>query len=209
MYLFTRSRRVDPGQVGEAMGWAVQVTESVKRVSGREVGAWSAFASPELGTITWTMYLESMVALETVSDQLTADADQLKLMKAGAGFFDGPATDGLATIIHGVPDANAPRSTYAGVAIAASANGRASDAVMGAIAIAEKATSVTGELTMVGVGATGPFGGIVWITPAPDLATLEAGNAALLAEPTWLQTIDQHGTAYLPGAAQSIYRRIA
>jgi hypothetical protein len=208
MYLFTRSRRVDPGEFMEAMEWTVNVTETVKRISGREVDAWTAFASPELGTIVWTMWVESMVDIETVADKLVAEPEYVKLLKKGNDYFEGPVTDGLASLIYGAPDPDAPRVNYVGVATATAANGRIGDAVTGAIAIADKATAITGQSTMVAIGATGPFGGIAWLTATPDLATMEAGEAALLADPTWLETIDQHGTAYAQDAAQSIYRRV-
>lgn len=61
MYLFTRSRRVDPGEFVEAMEWAVDIIESVKPITGHEVDAWTAFASPELGTVVWSMMVETMV----------------------------------------------------------------------------------------------------------------------------------------------------
>lgn len=208
MYLFTRSRRVDPGEFMEAMEWTLNITEAVKRITGHEVEAWSAFASPELGTVVWSMWAESMVDIETMGDKLIADHEYLKLVKKGNSHFEGPLTDGLATVIYGEVDPDAPRANYVGVATATAANGRIGDAVAGAIAIADKATAITGIPMMVAVGATGPFGGIAWMTGSPDLATMEAGEAALLADPTWLQTVDAHGTAYAQDASQSIYRRV-
>ena len=208
MYLFSRSRRVDPGEFMEAMEWTINVTETVNRITGREIEAWTAFASPELGTIVWSMWAESMVDIETVGDKLVADSEYVKLVKKGSDHFEGPVTDGLMSLIYGAPDPDAPRANYVGVATATAANGRVGDAVAGAIAIADKATAITGHTTMVAIGATGPFGGIAWMTLVPDLATMEAGEAAMLADSTWLATIDEHGTAYAPGAAQSIYRRV-
>ena len=46
------------------------------------------------------------------------------------------------------------------------------------------------------------------VTAAPDIDTVERGEAALMGDPEWLQLIDRVGTAYNDDAAQAMYRRI-
>lgn len=208
MYLFTRSRTIDPGEVSGAMGFVPEITERVRSITGVEVQAWAAVMSPEMGTITWSAWFESLKALEVAGDQLTADSGYMKAVEKGDDYFDGGIVDGLAQLVHGTvdPDAN---PTYAAVVVAASANGRLGDAISGGIEIAQFATRVSGQSTLFLVSATGPYGGVAWITGNPDIESLEAGESALMADPEWLQLVDRVSPAYLPGATQSIFRRIA
>jgi hypothetical protein len=50
---------------------------------------------------------------------------------------------------------------------------------------------------------------VAWITGNPDIGSLEAGEAALMADAAWSELIDRVGTDYAPGASQAIYRRVA
>ncbi|MBM3659646.1 MAG: hypothetical protein FJW95_09105 [Actinobacteria bacterium] len=208
MYLFTRSRTIDPGELSGAMAFVPEITERVRSITGVDVQAWAAVMSPEAGLVTWSAWFESLKALEVAGDQLTADSGYMKAVEKGDDYFDGGIVDGLAQVVYGTvdPDAN---PAYAAVASAASTNGRLADAISGGIEIAEFASRVSGQNTLFVVGATGPYGGVAWITGNPDIETLEAGESALMADPEWLQLIDRVSPAYLPGASQTIFRRIA
>ena len=60
MYLFTRSRRVDPEHFTKSMESVVDLTEHGRKVTGRRVDAWTAVMSPEVGTIVWTLWAEKI-----------------------------------------------------------------------------------------------------------------------------------------------------
>ncbi len=209
MYLFTRRRRIDPGHVVDAMGWTTEITASVGEITGRDVSAWTVFASPELGTVVWSMWVEHLTELEVAGDTLAGNAGYMKLVEKGAGHFDGPLEDSLSTLIHGAPDLEGGPPNYVAVAAAVAANGRVSDAIAGAIEIATTADSIASTTTMVSVASTGPYGGIAWITAYPDIAALEASDTALSADSTFLGVVDKHGASYAPNATQTIYRRVA
>lgn len=87
--------------------------------------------------------------------------------------------------------------------------GRLGSAITAGIEIADVATRVSGQDTLFVVASTGPYGQMAWLTGAPDIATVEAGEAALMADPDWIELLDRVGTDYQPNAAQAIYRRIA
>lgn len=205
MYLFTRSRRIDTEHTVKAMEWVVTATEDVRRITGQQIDAWVAVMSPEVGTVVWTLFAEHLTDIEAAGDKLAADAGFMKSVEKADDYFDGPMADGLATIVHGEPD---PSATYVAAVSAAAANGRLTDAITGGIEIAEAATRIGGQPTAFAVAATGPYGGVMWFTSSPDLATLEAGEAAANGDPEFLAMVDRISPAYLPGAMQSIYRRI-
>ncbi len=210
MYLFTRTRQVAPSRFADAIGWVGTATEAVRSTTGREVDAWTAILSPELGSVTWSMFSEGLAELVEAGDKLATSADWAKLLEQGNDFFVGGIEDGLAAIVHG-GDGEAPAAPpeYVSVATAAAAPGRLGDAIGAGIEIAEAVTKATGQNTLFTVNSTGIYGGVAWITPSANIGEVEAGEAALMADPDWIKLIDRVGTAYTPGAAQAIYRRIA
>jgi hypothetical protein len=210
MYLFTRSRRLDAGEnIVKAMEWVGEATESARKITGQQIDAWGAVMSPETGTIVWTLWTESLAVLEQAGDALAADHGFQKLVEKGDDYFDGPLSDGLATLVHGELNLDDNTAQYVGVATATAANGRLQDAFAAGIQIADHVTKVTGDNCLFLVNSTGPFGGCAWITPNADAAALDAGEAALMADAEWLPLIDRVGTAYAQDAAQAIFRRLA
>ncbi|HXY93082.1 MAG TPA: hypothetical protein VEP49_11440, partial [Acidimicrobiia bacterium] len=63
MHLFTRSRRMQPATVTEALQLTVQITEHVRSVTGTEVNAWGTVLSPALGTVVWSLWVERLADL--------------------------------------------------------------------------------------------------------------------------------------------------
>ena len=97
MYLFTRSRRVDPGDFAKAMESVVEITDHARKVTGQQIDAWSAVMSPEVGTIVWTLWAEGLAQIEQAGDALVGDSGFMKLVEKTDDHFDGPYADGVAT----------------------------------------------------------------------------------------------------------------
>ena len=208
MYLFTRSGRFGPGAVREAMAFTVDVTEKVNQETGLDFHTWQVSMSPELGTLVWATFVESLEELEAAQDKLAVSDQFIDLSDKGAKLFAGPLTDGLASVVHGQRDPEAPLPSYVTSARATAANGRLGDAIAGGIEIAEASTRITGVPTMFLVDATGVYGGCRWTSGFADIGALERAQAALAADESWVALIDRVGTAYQDGATQTILRRI-
>jgi hypothetical protein len=209
MYLFTRSRRIDDGDFAKAMESVAELTDHGRKITGRRVDAWSAVLSPEVGTIVWSLWADTMAQVIEAGDALVADAGFMKLVEKTDDHFDGPYVDGIAALVHGDVDVEDTSFEYVGVATATAANGRLQQAIAAGIEIADHVKKVTGDNTLFVVNSTGPFGGCAWITPMADSGAVDAGEAALMADADWLPLIDRVGTAFAQDAAQAIYRRIA
>ena len=210
MYLFSRSRQIKPNKFGEGLAAVGEITAAVRSITGRELNAWAPVLSPELGTIVWAMWAETMAELVETGDKLAASADFTKVLDKSDDAFHGPLVDGIATLVHGAPDVDADPPEYVGVATAIAAPGHLTDAISYGIEIAEHAKKTTGEDTLFTVNATGPYGGVSWVSLSADIATADAGQAALMADTSWLQLIDRAGSSYTANTAtQSILRRIA
>jgi hypothetical protein len=209
MYLFTRSRRVHTGKFAKAMESVVETTEHARKITGRQIDAWSAVMSPEIGTIVWSLWAESMAEIIAAGDALVADSGFMKLVEKDDDHFEGPFIDGIANLVHGEVDITDTSFEYVGVATATLVNAHLQEGVAAGIEIADHVTKVTGDNTLFMVNTTGIFGGVAWVTPTADAVALDAGEAALTADGEWLALLDRVGGAFQPGAAQAIYRRIA
>jgi hypothetical protein len=209
MYLFTRSGRFAPGSTRDAITYVAEVTEKVRQETGLSVDAWSATFSPDLGTVVWAVFVENLADLEQANDKLNASDSFIDLVDRGAKLFTGPASDTLAQVMAGEMDPEAPTPQYVSVAQAAAANGQLRAAFTGGVEIAQAVTRITGVPSLFLVDTTGPYGGCAWTSGFADIATLQQSEAALAADPSWLELVDRVGPAYLPGATQTIYRHAA
>lgn len=208
MYLFTRAGRFGPGSVGEGMTFVTSITEKVHQETGLDVHSWGASMSPELGTVVWASFVESLEQLEAAQDKLAVSDSFIALAESGAKLFIGPLQDSVAQVVVGTYDRTAPLPSYVTVARATAANGKLTEALAAGEEIAETATRITGVPTSFLVNATGPFGGCRWNSGHADIASLERAEASLMSDASWLKLIDRVGACYQEGATQSIYRRI-
>lgn len=208
MYLFTRTGRFGPGNIGASMSFVSSVTDKVHQETGLDIHSWGATLSPELGTVVWAAFVDSLEELEAVQDKLAVSDSFIALAESGAKYFLGPLQDGLAQVVTGAIDPTAPLPAYVTVARATATNGRLGEAMAAGVEIAEAATRISGVPTGFLVDATGAFGGCRWNSGHPDIASVERAEAALMADEGWLQLIDRVGTCYDAGVTQSIYRRI-
>ena len=108
MYLFTRSGRFGPGSIRDAMSFSVEVTEKVRQETSLDLHTWQATMSPQLGTITWAAFVDSLEELEAAQDKLAVSDAFMDLAEKGGKLFAGPLTDGLASVVHGEPAPDRP-----------------------------------------------------------------------------------------------------
>lgn len=208
MYLFTRAGRLAPGAIREGISFVTAITEKVNQETGLDVHTWGASMSPELGTIVWATFVESLEELESAEDKLAVSDHYLELTEKGAKLFAGPLSDGLASVVSGPMDPSAPLPSYVTAARATAVNGRFGEAMAAGVEIAEAATRITGIATSFLVDATGAYGGCRWNSGHADIASVERAEAALMADAGWVELIDRVGTAFGHGTTQAMYRRI-
>ena len=154
MYLFTRSRRVDPGEFVKALESVGEITEHARKITGQQIDVWGASMSPEVGTVVWTLWAENMAQIEAAGDALVADSGFQKLVEKADDHFDGPYADGLATLVHGDLNLDDDTAQYVGVATATLATGQLQSGLAAGIEIADHVTKVTGDNTLFLVNST-------------------------------------------------------
>jgi len=208
MYLFARSRRMNPGKVRAARAAAIDIAGRVSQITGRDCTAWLATWSPEFGTVAWTMNVETLQELETAGDKLAMDADFGDTLEAIAGLFDAQLQDNVLQMLTATPPADGAVPEYATVTQGVCANGHIAEAMTVGLEIAEAATRVTGSPVGFGSALTGEYGGVAWVATSPDVDTVERANAAMASDADFAKLVDRAGPLFQPGVGATLYRRL-
>ncbi len=211
MYLFSRRARLRPGNTRQSLAWATDQTERVNRISGLQVNLWSQVFSPMVGTLVWAAFVTDLTQLEEANDKLMVDEEYLSALDRGAEFFEGPIDDSLLSVLVGERDPSRDVHYVATVQAVCSAGNLARGIEVG-MTIAEKVEAVTGEPTMFATAATGPYGGVAWLTSYTDVASLERAETAVSADADFVRYLDDAaGGAYQEDpwlTTQLYYRRV-
>jgi len=206
MYLFARRRSINPAHARAAIGPAVEAASRARDVTGLAIWVWNPVLSPEMGTVAWTTRVEHLAELQAADDKLMSSTEFGEWIEQNDSRFVGPLEDSVLQVLHGTP-ADQP-GAYVQVARATCANGSMSEAMGLGVEVADVASRVTGLATLFGAGVTGAYGGVAWLTGAPDLAAVQAANAALAGDDEWRKLIDRAGHAFQPGVTSSLLRRL-
>ena len=219
MYLFTRRIRARSGGINEALAWATGITEKARQVSGLDITLSMGVFGPQVGTLVWSAAVPDLAALEAATDKLAVDSTYNDEAGKGLQFAPDGADDRLlqfvfpdAETLAAGPPADAPQWQYASIVSSVCADGALRKGIELGVQIAQKATEVSGSPTAFLMDTTGVYGGVNWLSVAPDIQTVEAANAAINADEDFLKLVDEgaKGT-YLAGpetTSQLLYRRI-
>ena len=206
MYLFARRRAVNLAQTRAALAAAVEAGSRVSQLTGIPVYTWSHVLSPDVATVAWTCRVEHLDELIEAQDKMAASDELMTWIEQNDSLFSGTIEDSVLQVIHG--SATPTPAPFAQVARGVCANGSMSDAISNGIEISEVASRVTGLTTLFGVSLSGMYGGVAWVTGAPDLGTVETANASLQANDEWRKVVDRAGHAFQPGVTQTLLRRL-
>lgn len=209
MYLYSRRARIGSF---DGVAWATETAAASQAASGVESQVWAAVYSPGFGTIAWTTWFDDLAALETSTNALMADEAYMAKSAEGSDWIvPGSAVDDeLLELVAGEPDPEA-NPLYVSAVRAVCAGGNIVDGVTLGAEIAQRADAVTGASTLFMRNLTGPYAGVAWFTGSADMAAMAAQQAAMAADPGWLDLVDSTGGVYAEDveATQSVlWRRL-
>jgi hypothetical protein len=207
MLLFGRSRILNPARSREAIAFAVEVANRAREVIGQDVFAWTTFASPETGMILWSARFDSLNDVEVAADKLSVANEYMDYVEQHDGLFIGPTVDALTQVVAGTPDSS-PMS-YISIVRATCQLGKLSDAMAAGAGIAEAVTRITGRSCLFGASLTGSYGGLGWITGAPDAGALSEAWATWAADADATAMVERIGELLEPGTDIAYLRRLA
>ena len=207
MYLFTRNRTADLAQAPDAMAFAVDIAQHVKKVTGVEVLTWSAVYGAPIGSISWSCRAESLAAIATMTDQLNGDADYLDKVQQDRSLFTGPLEDTVGEVV--AISGTATPGRYTNVITAQCAPGRIGEAMAWAVEAQNASSKLTGLDGLVVRSLYGPFATVAWLTPLETIEQAQAADQAFK-DPEFGKTIDAAGALFVTGNTQSrLIQRLA
>jgi hypothetical protein len=190
------------------MEWAIAITEKVNQITSLNVGLWTPILSPAVGSLSFGCAVETLTDIENGEAKLLADPMYLDAAQRGAELTTGQLDDRAASYVSGGGDIGF-NPTHVAVVQSQLANQCLARGVAAGIAIAERATELSGLPTAFLVGTTGGYGDVAWITSAQSLADLEAGEQKTNFDPDFVKMVDDSADCFLPGVTtQEIWRRI-
>ncbi len=208
MYLYTRTDRMQLGKADEAIAFATEAAAYVTAKTGIQVYTWSSVFGAPLGTVSWSARLDSMAALGDMQAQLAVDAGFADLAKRGSEVFVGELTDSIAQLVAST-STEGPQA-FASIVTAQCAGGRIADAMTWGVDMMETIGKLTGLPSMMLQGMFGPWASLGWVLGASSMADLDAANAAIAGDTTYVKKLDEGADFFLPGSGnQILLRRLA
>lgn len=206
MYIFGRRRRINPAKGRAAMAATIEAKERASAILGFPVFAWTSVLGPDMGTVMWSTRFDHLDDAIAADDALWGNDEFASWAEQNDGLYVGPSEDAMSQVLTAAPT-GAP-GAFVQLTQAVCANGYLAEAMGLGMEVAETATRIGGHQTMFAAAVTGPYGGVGWLTSFPDLAAMEAGNAAVSASDEWLKLVDRAGHAFQPGVTSVLLRRL-
>ncbi len=202
MYLFTRTATFKPERAVDAAAWAVDIAAQVSSITGLEVRTWSVLYGAPLNTVTWSCSVESHAEMGAAGEKLQADPGYLARIPESAELFDGAPSDALTQVLATVGEGG-HTGGFASVVSAQCAGGRMAAAAEWGLDTFQHVGAVTGLDGAFGRGMYGPWATLGWISLADSLDQVDAAEAAMAGDASYIDRIDRGGDLFVPGSAQS------
>jgi hypothetical protein len=212
MYLYSLSARPGMANPVKVMDWAVRMTEKVNQIGEAPVALWTPIMSPASGTLAWTAVVPDLAMIVDAQSKLLADSGYSALVDEATELLSPtePTIERLMQLVYGDRDAASIDAQFASTVLAKLAPGEMRSGAELGVDIAQKVKRITGRPTSFAVGVTGDYGAVMWVSLAETIQQLQAANEALNADEDFVKLLDKEAAkAYLPGAEQSITRKIA
>ena len=199
MLLWTRTRQIDGLQWPDWCVSAVDFAQHAAEATGLEVAAWAGVYGVPLRTVVYSAPVESQSAMAVALTTLAGSGSTLE---------GGPGEDAVAELVS-TAGAGATTARLASVVLAQCAPGRIAEATAWGVDVLSHASKATGLDGLFLRSLYGPWASLVWIALAESMEEVDDSAAALAADPTYLERIDDAGPLFIPGSAsQRLLRRL-
>lgn len=199
MYIFSRTAVAAPGKAVAAMTFAVEVAAKVTAITGIPISAYRANFGAPLGSILWSARYDTMAQSADVEAKLGVDSGYTEFVNSATDLFHPAITDGLTEIVS--TTMSAPAAVVSATQ-AVMVSGKIAEAMELGVAIQQAVAKATGLGTAFCADAFGAYGGVRWLIGAASMAEMDAGRAAMNADPTFQSLVAKAGDVYLAGSGQ-------
>jgi hypothetical protein len=210
MHLWTRTIQVDVRQGPDAFPFVADVARWARSATGLEIVPWTGLYGVPLGTIVYSAEVDSQAAMAAALATLAANPADRRIGDSARAFHCGGGQDAIGEIVS-VAGPGGTVGNFASVVIARCPMGRIAEATTWGIDILSHGSKLTGldgsfVRSLYGPGART----FAWISLAETMDEVDDAAAALAADASYLERIDDAGPLFLPGSpSQHLLRRLS
>jgi hypothetical protein len=172
---------------------------------------WAAQFGHPVGTVVWSVWVESLADLDAAFSGLANDKKYLTLVDKGQAFVQAPFVDSFRQVVHGPAEAGtAPAvGSMTTVTTAVIANGKYAEAVAWGTEMAEHVGHLSDAPSLFLLDDYGTFGQVTWINGAADAAHADAANKSVNTDVIYIKRLGDVGEMFVPGSGQrALFSRI-
>jgi hypothetical protein len=206
MYIFSRSRTIDPARGSEALEGATELSRKVEALSDLTISTWYQQYGPTGPAIRWTARLEHLEDFDKGFERLMAAGDYHDAVAEVDELFIGSVLDDLFEVVAGTPPATA--TPIASSVQATAANGHVRAAMHWGADLAERFSRSMDVPTVFVRGLYGEYGTIGWASYFDDINQVEGTNAKMAADEMLQAVVDEGAHNCQPGATAVLMRKL-
>ena len=205
MHLFSRTLTLR-GTPRKTTTWAQEMCSFVNERSPFDVSLWQVMFGAPVGTVSFSMLIESRAALLAGEAQLLEDDGYHDLIEQGMEMVTTPPEDRLVHMVHHAAGElqRADVGAVADITAAQIEVDRATDAMVWSIGMADLVASITGFPVHLGTVEHGPFGELQWTGTVPDVTESDRVAELLAKDPDYVERLGQAGGLFVPGSGRQL-----
>ncbi len=201
MYIFSRTRTAKGDRMLEALPAAVEIAGKAAAVSGLDVHAWNVRFGQPMGTIMWSVRLDSQAQFFEATEKMSVDASYMDMAMSLGDLFEGPTTDQLVRLVSGTPSESPAK--YISTTQAVMTNGRYADAIAFGVGMQGFVNEALGHPTVFGAATYGGFADVLWLTSADSMDEVDTAADWLATDADYLERVQAAGGLFVEGSGQN------
>jgi hypothetical protein len=205
MHLFSRTITLR-GNPRDTTAWAKDMCALVNERSPFDVSLWQGLFGMPVGTLAFSMLIESRAAFAAGQVQLLADDEYLDMIDKGMEFVTTPPEDRLVGMVHhaGGELRRADVGAAASITAAQVEVDRTSEAITWSVGMADLVAEITGYPVHLGTLEHGPFGELQWTSTAPDIAEVDRVSDLMAKDEDYIGRLSEATGLFVPGSGRQL-----
>jgi hypothetical protein len=209
MYINLRSAQI-AGDPGAAMGFAVDIAETVEEATGVSVSVWTGLFGVPMGTVSWSSQVESFSTLATLGQKLGESAaynDKVAAATKAGLFVVGSLQNRLLNVVH---QAGTPGPFQFVSSLTATADaGKVAEAMAFGVEVSDFVSGLTGSAVSFAANTFADVGSLSWIAGYADAAAVDAAQAAIAGSAEYMERTKAAGELFVPATgAMALAERV-
>lgn len=201
MHIFSATMTAAPGQNREASRVMPQLRDAAIAANGVPTSAWAVIVGAPHGTFGLSARVDGTEQMLEAFSKLDANADWNDLTERSGHIFTGPAETNYATVVAATTD-DPGEPPLVSITRGIIAPGQVQAAMTGAGKVLELVTEITGLDGMLTLSSAGPMNQVSWMFGVESGAAGDAAEAALAADPAYLELVDSIGPHFSAGSGE-------